>query len=344
MTLNRKKKSSPLVLRRSKRLQLNCEKKIYTPRSSRQSQPNVIGKRCLNFETTIEVCSSPNNIELSSSRSSSSTLSNLKSSSPSKITVPVNNSENFCKYNTMTTFTNDQFKEFLDRICGGLQVSGSIGNSGNDKSKPSGNFAHCTNRFDGRKEFVTSFVNSIKIYKTSTCMTNENALLGFPLLLEGEASLWWEGVSASVTTFDEALELLISTFSVVKPAYLLYQEIFSQRQSETEKTDHFICKIRAMFSKLPNGELNEKIQLDMSYGLLSRRIREKVKRENITTFEDLLRLSRIEENFFTELDNSQPKFIRNPIANNQVSENKSKLFCRYCKSKEHNISECPKKN
>lgn len=50
----------------------------------------------------------------------------------------------------------------------------------------------------------------------------------------------------------------------------------------------YICIARAILAQLPTGTLTEAIQIYMIYGLLHRRVREKVPCDNISSFEDLL--------------------------------------------------------
>ncbi|KAJ0169983.1 hypothetical protein K1T71_014589 [Dendrolimus kikuchii] len=58
--------------------------------------------------------------------------------------------------------------------------------------------------------------------------------------------------------------------------------------AQNESTDIFVSRIRALFAKLPNGVLNEIFMLDVTYGLLSCRIREKLRRIDFQTFAELL--------------------------------------------------------
>lgn len=65
----------------------------------------------------------------------------------------------------------------------------------------SGNFAGCTARFNGTSrdpEVVEAFIDSIQIYKECTNVTDEHALKGFPMLLEGEAAVWFRGVKGAI--------------------------------------------------------------------------------------------------------------------------------------------------
>lgn len=275
--------------------------------------------------------------------SSSSSLNNLtltgKSSTPirkepfleKKIFINNFDKESDCKP-TMATFTDEQFQKFISMI-GEMKVSRNITN-------PSGSFAKCSNRFDGNKSQVESFVDTIKIYKNITNITDENALIGLPLLFEGQAAIWWQGVKSECQTFEAAMDLLLRTFSDHKPEFQIYQEIFRLKQFKDQKTDLFLCDIRRLFSKLPPEDLSTKVQLDIVYGQLILRLRSKIKREDLTSFDDLVRLARIEETFFEEVDkNNDP---RNKLSDPSFIDSNNKLFCRYCKAKDHDITNCTK--
>ncbi|KAI5637221.1 hypothetical protein NE865_10118 [Phthorimaea operculella] len=82
-----------------------------------------------------------------------------------------------------------------------------------------------------------------------------------------------------------------------RPPHKIYRQIDKMRQG-MEKTDVFVARARALLTKLPHGDLSEKVQLDMVYGLLDHRIRKRIRREDVTTFSQLLKLARtIEEEF-----------------------------------------------
>lgn len=73
----------------------------------------------------------------------------------------------------------------------------------------SGNFTKCSSRFDGSKDAdVNAFLDAIEIYKDCTQMTNDNALKGLPMLLDGFAATWYQGVKSTLHDWDEAVSLL----------------------------------------------------------------------------------------------------------------------------------------
>lgn len=77
----------------------------------------------------------------------------------------------------------------------------------------------------------------------------------------------------------------------------MYRELFATEQDFKTPTDIFVCKARTILAPLPANTLIEPIQLDMVYGLLNLKIREKVPRDKFTTFAELLTQARLVEEF-----------------------------------------------
>ncbi|KAK4887828.1 hypothetical protein RN001_004099 [Aquatica leii] len=157
-----------------------------------------------------------------------------------------------------------------------------------------GNFANCQTRFDGSKHSdVTEFIDAIEIFKNCMNITEENSLCGLPMLL---------------------------------------YELFASEQDSKTPTDVFVCKSRALLAQLPRNTLSESIQLDMVYGLLHRRIREKVSREKIETFTDLLNQARLLEEAYPE--DSQTRVYKTDDKRHR---------CNYCKNYGHSkdVENCP---
>ncbi|KAJ0171853.1 hypothetical protein K1T71_012616 [Dendrolimus kikuchii] len=124
-------------------------------------------------------------------------------------------------------------------------------------------------------------------------------------------------------------------------------------------------KVRALLAKLPVGDLCERVELDMTFGLLDRRIRKRVDRESIRTFEDLLRkacsiedsLAEVREASSASAVASSPPFhaearfsrlTRNvpaqsdTTASSNLNGKPSRLFCMYCKRRGHTKDTCEK--
>lgn len=161
------------------------------------------------------------------------------------------------------TLTNEQFATLLQQI----QISAANVPTANI-AHLQGNFSRCTTCFNGDKTSdVEAFIDAIVTYKDCTNISDENALKGLPILLTDLAATWWQGVKNMINTWDTAIELLRQTYGPKKPAYRIYKELFSGEQKEDTPTDIFVCKARALLSKLLYAiPLSESIQ--MIYGLL----------------------------------------------------------------------------
>ncbi|KAF9822655.1 hypothetical protein SFRURICE_012434 [Spodoptera frugiperda] len=161
------------------------------------------------------------------------------------------------------------------------------------------NFVKCTARFDGTSpdaEVLEAFLDAVEIYKECAAVSDEHALRGLPMLLEGEAAVWWRGVKASVTTWADATARLRATYGVAQPAHLILREIFAREQQE-ERAESFICRVRALIARLPYT-LDQTLQTDICYGSLHRRVVKRVPRDSVRGLDDLLYKARIAEDTY----------------------------------------------
>lgn len=101
--------------------------------------------------------------------------------------------------NMAVTMSNEQFQQLLERLGGTATNQPPAG-------PPSGNFAKCSARFSGSKASdVSAFIDAVEIYKDCVQVSDQNALKGLPMLLDGFAATWYQGVKASVGTWAEAI-------------------------------------------------------------------------------------------------------------------------------------------
>ncbi|KAJ8712243.1 hypothetical protein PYW07_005085 [Mythimna separata] len=246
------------------------------------------------------------------------------------------------------TLTNEQFELLMSRFLRDPVSTPSY----------SGNFAKCTSRFDGDKSSdVRTFIDAIVTYKECVSMEDHIALRGLPILLTDLAAKWWLGVKATVHSWKDALDLLLQTFGPRLPPHKLYRQIFSREQGNNESTDAFVCHLRSLFARLPPNSLSEEVQLDMTYGLLLRRIREKVPRTTFCTFGELLTEARRVEDLTDEsrqVASNRPSISSAPTVNTVQStpptatvptttvpvESKRRHHCTYCKQFGHLKDNC----
>ncbi|KAK5641300.1 hypothetical protein RI129_009847 [Pyrocoelia pectoralis] len=226
------------------------------------------------------------------------------------------------------TLTDDQFNQLLQRL--------SMGNNANVATavqSQTGNFSKCCSRFNGEPNVdVNAFISAVEIYKECVNITDDNALKGLPMLLDGFAAEWWHGVKADVVNWDNAIDHLRQTFGPKKPPYRVYKEFIVCNRTRWENSNGCFCvqdKSRALLAQLPTGTLSENTQLDMFYGLLNWKIRDRIPRDSVIDFSQLLQEARTVEDNFHERS-----------ADVQVQLDKPR--CGFCKNLGHTKDECKK--
>lgn len=205
------------------------------------------------------------------------------------------------------------------------------------------NFSKCQSRFSGKKdEDCDAFIDAISVYKECLHITNENAIKGLSMLLDGFAATWYRGIKSSITSWDDALKSLKHAFGFNKPPHQIFRELFSKEQGDKETTDVFVSSARALLARLPaTPALHQTHQIDMIYGLLNRRIRQRLQRNEIETFEDLINKARSIEASFVEKSASVNAPYNN-VANSSDKQSKFRPKCTFCRHFGHVQSECRK--
>ena len=224
----------------------------------------------------------------------------------------------------MATLTTEQFQKLVDQV--------------NQPSARFGSFSSCTSRFNGERNpsKVEEFISAISTYKLVENITDENAVNSMPMLLEGDAAEWWRGVKASAEKFSDVTRMIRDAFSPPKPAWRIYAEINETKQQISEPTDSFIRKKRALFSRLEKVP-DESDQIDILFGMLHSRIRERVLRHKIETFDDLLADAREAEYVLAERGDDDK------ASREGSSSGKMAVRCKFCKRKGHVEDDCFKK-
>ncbi|KAI5637649.1 hypothetical protein NE865_09632 [Phthorimaea operculella] len=170
---------------------------------------------------------------------------------------------------------------------------------------PAGSFARCTARFRGEQndpELLEAFLDAVQTYKECANVSDVHALKGLPILLEGEAAVWWRGVKAAITTWSDAVARLRAMFGVPRPPFTIFRRLLRSDQGP-ERAQVFIARIRAEIALLPYDVIEE-MQLDIIYGSLNKNIRERVTRESVSTVDQLIEKARAVEESLAEVDSS----------------------------------------
>lgn len=126
---------------------------------------------------------------------------------------------------------------------------------------------------------------------------------------------------------------LRTAYSIKLPPYRVYKQLFSEGQSETETTELYACKARALLAQLPYS-LDESAQIDMVYGLLNRKIRKRFVRDSVKTFAELIASARSIEQSLEETEQKQNK----PEVRKE--QKPPRIRCAYCKSFGHLVADC----
>ncbi|XP_028169271.1 activity-regulated cytoskeleton associated protein 2-like [Ostrinia furnacalis] len=171
-----------------------------------------------------------------------------------------------------------------------------------------GTLARCKSQFSGHpNESVEAFIDAVEAYSDCAQVSSTNIVRGLAFLFSGDAATWWLGIKNTITSWDEAKENLISAFAFGdrRPPHRIYLQLFASPQMHNENTDTFIARSRSLLSKISDRDVSEKARLDMVYGLLHTKIRQRLRREEFATFQDLLRHARNIEDSQGEADTSR---------------------------------------
>ncbi|KAJ3656486.1 hypothetical protein Zmor_015559 [Zophobas morio] len=212
-----------------------------------------------------------------------------------------------------------------------------------DLHPPSGtrHFSHCPARFNGSRNAssVEEFITTASLYKRLEKISDEDALETLPILLREEALTWWNGVRNSVNTWPAAVQLIRDAFAPRAPNHRLFKEIFNEPQGDEVSTDAYITRQRERLSRM-SRQLDEQWQMDILYGLLRRRLRDRIARTEVDTFADLLHKARAVEESEREGKNSHAK----PNGKGpKADENRSRgprLRCDVCRAFGHDTTAC----
>ena len=219
----------------------------------------------------------------------------------------------------------EQFQQLLATVASG--------------SKHSGSMVRCPVKFNGNKSAseVESFLAAVRVFKKVEHIEDEDVLTGMPLILTNDAATWWQGIKNQVKTWSQFEERLRHAFAPKKLAFIVYQEIVERKQKKDTLTEIFVAEKRALLADLPAPGHTEQQEIDLVFGQIRFEIREKLSREAIESFDDLLGKAReIERNLGERAEEKQTfKVVE--------STPKGKTRCNYCRLPGHTSDVCRKR-
>ena len=234
---------------------------------------------------------------------------------------------------TMIGLTTDQFIAIMDRL--------------SPRSIEKSSLLKCPAEFRGFKSTtsVESFLSAISAFKEIKKLDDDDVLKGLFMVLKDDAADWWEGIKHTVHSFEEFKQHLRDMYAPRKMAYEIYQDIVENKQDDKTRTDVFIQTKRMLLSQLPSPGHSESQEIDLVYGQLRFEIRERMSRDSITTFDQLLERAREIERNLGEKAIYKKEYKQNVQhkQHNITQNTRVKLRCNFCRAPGHTIDVCRKR-
>ncbi|XP_047987218.1 uncharacterized protein LOC125227069 [Leguminivora glycinivorella] len=203
-------------------------------------------------------------------------------------------------------------------------------------------FANVSFSYDGTRESMRleEFLSAASVYKKVNDMSDEAAIMSLPLVLKGEASTWWQGVKEGISRWTDFESRLRHAFAPKISGVQIFQEVFSRRQPSDMLSETFIAKNRALLTQLRSPGLTEELQIDAIHGQLNINIRERIPRDSVTTFDQLLTAARNVEQVLRERASTT---LSTTSGSKQPSQASKKQRCDFCRATGHTVEECRKR-
>ncbi|XP_066585467.1 uncharacterized protein C6orf132 homolog [Prorops nasuta] len=146
------------------------------------------------------------------------------------------------------------------------------------------------------REFDPYYLNSSHLSETLTPemrawdsrdLAASAVLRALPSALAGTALTWFRLESPAWTEYYDFVKAFCKTFAIKYPAHVIRQEATARTQGPQERPLDFIMKIRRILERMdPPMELEQ--QLDLAYHNLLPLSRQKIAREELSSFQDLI--------------------------------------------------------
>lgn len=147
--------------------------------------------------------------------------------------------------------------------------------------------ARCIAKYSSDIGFeVNPFVYNLEFNDNFYDMDYQIALTILPMLLKKDTMAMWERMNRTANNYGNTVSMLRNMYRPSIPPHQIYREIFKREQGR-EPSLLFIARIRSLINRLPAAALSLNTQLDIVHSLLHWRIREKIRRENFNTFQEL---------------------------------------------------------
>ncbi|KAI5630861.1 hypothetical protein NE865_16428 [Phthorimaea operculella] len=214
------------------------------------------------------------------------------------------------------SLSNEQFLKLLEAVGSGKK----------------GSLATCKSTYDGKgeRETLEAFLAAINVFKKVENISDEDALMGLPLVLKDDAATGWQGIKEKITVWSDFEKRIRHTFAPERPVHTIYEDIVNLKQGKTPIDKH-VAQKRVLFSQLPKPGHTESQQLDMLFASLNLAIKDKITRSSVKTYDELLEKARAVEEHITERDEG-----KNPSSSLPFK----KTRCGFCKITGHTTEEC----
>ncbi|CAH1099731.1 unnamed protein product [Psylliodes chrysocephalus] len=88
---------------------------------------------------------------------------------------------------------------------------------------------------------VEEFLTVTTIYKGCERICDKMALEGLPLLLQGIAQIWWQGIKDQNSRWTQVITRICEAFAPKRPYYKVCMNIFAKTKEPRTSTEAFLC-------------------------------------------------------------------------------------------------------